>query len=37
MASHRLGAADREFLAALADVVFGNPFTPELSTQSGHC
>ena len=29
MASHRLGAADREFLAALADVVFGNPFTPE--------
>ena len=29
MASHRLGTADREFLAALADVVFGNPFTPE--------
>jgi DNA-binding NtrC family response regulator len=27
--ANRLSAADREFLAALADVVFGNPFTPE--------
>jgi len=25
----RLNASDREFFAALADVVFGNPFTPE--------
>jgi len=35
MASHRLGAADREFLAALADVVFGNPFTPERAALDG--
>ncbi len=25
----RLNASDREFFAALADVVFGNPFTPQ--------
>ena len=25
----RLSASDREFFAALADVVFGNPFTPQ--------
>jgi len=25
----RLGSPDREFFAALADVVFGNPFTPQ--------
>src|SRR5687768_10946063 len=24
-----LGSSDREFFAALADVVFGNPFTPQ--------
>jgi transcriptional regulator with AAA-type ATPase domain len=29
MSSARLGVADREFFAALADVVFGNPFTPQ--------
>jgi hypothetical protein len=29
MPTARLGGADREFFAALADVVFGNPFTPE--------
>src|SRR6266705_907548 len=25
----RLSASDRDFFAALADVVFGNPFTPQ--------
>src|SRR6266480_1874982 len=29
MPQARLTAADREFFAALADVVFGNPFTPQ--------
>src|SRR5881396_2525220 len=29
MPQARLAAADREFFAALADVVFGNPFTPQ--------
>ncbi|HYR33481.1 MAG TPA: sigma 54-interacting transcriptional regulator, partial [Burkholderiales bacterium] len=29
MSSSGLGSADREFLAALSDVAFGNPFTPE--------
>ena len=29
MATVRLDAGQREFLAALGDVVFGNPFTPE--------
>jgi DNA-binding NtrC family response regulator len=29
MSSPRLSAADRDFFAALADVVFGNPFTPQ--------
>src|SRR5467141_1140269 len=29
MPQTRLAAADREFFAALADVVFGNPFTPQ--------
>lgn len=31
MAAARLDANQREFLAALGDVVFGNPFTPERS------
>jgi DNA-binding NtrC family response regulator len=29
MLNSGLGSADREFLAALSDVAFGNPFTPE--------
>src|SRR5690348_16646586 len=29
MSPARLSAPDREFFAALADVVFGNPFTPR--------
>jgi DNA-binding NtrC family response regulator len=29
MPSSGLGSADREFLAALSDIAFGNPFTPE--------
>jgi two-component system, NtrC family, response regulator HydG len=29
MASARLSASDRDFFAALAGVVFGNPFTPQ--------
>src|SRR3989442_1742773 len=29
MSTVRLGTPDREFFAALADVVFGNPFTPR--------
>ena len=29
MSPARLSAPDREFFAALADVVFGNPFTPQ--------
>jgi hypothetical protein len=29
MSSTKLTASDREFFAALADVVFGNPFTPQ--------
>ena len=29
MSNHRLDPSDREFFAALADVVFGNPFTPQ--------
>jgi len=29
MSMAKLGAPDRDFFAALADVVFGNPFTPQ--------
>ena len=29
MSSSTLGSADREFLGALSDIAFGNPFTPE--------
>ena len=29
MSSSALGSGDREFLAALSDIAFGNPFTPE--------
>src|SRR5687767_10164152 len=29
MQKSRLSAADRDFFAALAQVVFGNPFTPQ--------
>src|SRR5256885_16411755 len=29
MSTARLSSSDRDFFAALADVVFGNPFTPQ--------